>query len=293
MTTEHDPRSRIVMSWLREDGHEDAERVLLRTLDEVDTTPQRRPVRPARRFAEMNSYAKLAIVAAAIVVVAIAGIQLLPGTGTSGGQPTATPSPTSSPTLGPTDPPLTSGSLVPGRYAFNWSGPPTSLEVPAGWTGGLTVAQKGKDSADVMWGGWSTPVTRVYSDACRSQGALKPVDGTLQGLVDALDAQVGTDATISHVTLGGHPATRIDLVPAALLDRASCSEGADGPLKIWADPGPPESNHYALYPGARGIVHVLEVDGKLVVFTGITGPETSAGDLAELEAVIASTRIGP
>ena len=41
MTTEGDPRTRIVMSWLREDAHEDAERVLLRALDEVDATSQR------------------------------------------------------------------------------------------------------------------------------------------------------------------------------------------------------------------------------------------------------------
>ena len=42
MTTESDPRTRVVLSWLREEGHENAERVLLRALDEADTTPQRR-----------------------------------------------------------------------------------------------------------------------------------------------------------------------------------------------------------------------------------------------------------
>ena len=40
MTTERDARTRIVLSWLREDAREDAERVLLSALDEVDTTPQ-------------------------------------------------------------------------------------------------------------------------------------------------------------------------------------------------------------------------------------------------------------
>ena len=42
MTTEHDPRTRIVLSWLREDAHENPEQMLLRALDEVDATPQRR-----------------------------------------------------------------------------------------------------------------------------------------------------------------------------------------------------------------------------------------------------------
>ena len=49
MTTERDPRTRTVLSWLREDQHENAERVLLRALDEVDTTPQRRSWWPAWR----------------------------------------------------------------------------------------------------------------------------------------------------------------------------------------------------------------------------------------------------
>ena len=38
MTTEHDPRTRIVLSWLREDARENPERMLLRPLDEVDAT---------------------------------------------------------------------------------------------------------------------------------------------------------------------------------------------------------------------------------------------------------------
>ena len=139
------------------------------------------------------------------------------------------------------------------------------------------------------WGGWPGSVTQVFSDACK-EGALKPVDGTLQGLVDALDAQLSTDATVTQVTLGGRPATRVDLVPALGLDMAQCSEGADGPLKIWHEKEP---GYYALYPGARGIVYVLEIDGELAVFTGATGPNASASDLAELEAVITSTRFGP
>ena len=49
MTIERDPRTRIVLSWLREDAHENAERVLLSALDEVDLTQQRRPRWPVQR----------------------------------------------------------------------------------------------------------------------------------------------------------------------------------------------------------------------------------------------------
>jgi hypothetical protein len=97
MTTDHDPRTPIVLSWLREDAHENAERVLLRALDEVDTTPQRRSWWPARRSNRMNTYVKLIGAAAAVLVVAVVGYQFLPSSGGFGSQPTIAPSP--SPTL--------------------------------------------------------------------------------------------------------------------------------------------------------------------------------------------------
>jgi hypothetical protein len=290
MTTERDPGTRTVLSWLREDAHENAESVLLRALDEVDTTPQRGRVLPARRFFDMNTFAKVAIGAAAVVVVAVGAVQFFPvGIGPAG-QPTSTPLPTASPAPDPSPAPLTEGPLAAGRYALNWSGPPTSVEVPAGWTGTPMTVVKEKELADVGWGG-SDPVTRVFDGACQTPSSLVPVDGTLQGLVDALDAQVGTDATVTDVTLGGHPAKRVELVPSPGIGDVVCRTGDKGLLQIWE--GPNESDIWALYPGARGLVHALDIDGNLVIFNGVIGPEASPSDLAELEAVIASTRIGP
>jgi hypothetical protein len=93
MTAEHDPRTRIVLSWLREEAHENAERVLLRALDEVDTTPQRRSWWPAWRTNRMNTYAKLIGAAAAVLIVALVGYQFVPRNGGIGGPPTISPSP--------------------------------------------------------------------------------------------------------------------------------------------------------------------------------------------------------
>ena len=95
MTTERDSDTRIVLSWLREDAHENAERVLLRALDEVDATPQRRSWWPARRDAHMNIYAKVGAAAAAVLVVVVVGYELFPGRSGPGGSP-ATPSPSPS-----------------------------------------------------------------------------------------------------------------------------------------------------------------------------------------------------
>lgn len=278
MTTERDPGTRIVLSWLREDAHEDAERVLLRALDEVDATSQHGRSWPVRRLTDMNSFAKLAIAAAAVVVVVVAGIQLLPRSGTSGAQP----SPTATPTATPAFAPLTKGPLAPGRYAL-YDGAATSVEVPAGWEGKPPFVRKLGGDADGLWWGPTRPASQVFSDACKGK-SLEPVDGTLRGLVDALDAQVGTDATISEVTLGGLPATRVDIVK----DLDSCSGGADAGLNLWSD----RSGMTGLSPGARGIVYVLEKDGELVVFIGINYNATPSGS-AELEGVIASTQFGP
>ncbi|HET9083905.1 MAG TPA: hypothetical protein VFN41_05820 [Candidatus Limnocylindrales bacterium] len=277
MTTESDPRTRIVLSWLHEDAHEDAEPVLLRALDEVDTTAQRGRAWPVPILADTSSLAKLAIVAAAIVVIAVAGIQFLPLSGTSGGPPTASPTPTATPVF----PQLTEGPLAPGRYAL-YDHLVTSIEVPAGWIGKPPFVRKiGADGSGLWWGP-RPPYPQVFSDACQGP-KLTTADGTVQGLVDALDAQVGTDATITEATLGGLPATRVDLVK----DPASCSGGADG-LRIWST----ASGSTALEPDARGIVYVLEKDGELAVFMGIDFKAT-ASDTAELERVIASTRFGP
>src|SRR5687767_7548872 len=103
MTTERDARTRTVLSWLREDQHENAERVLLQALDEVDATPQRRPFWSAWRFLEMNNPVRYAIAAAAVLVVALVGYQLLPSNTGSGEEPTLVPSPQ------PSAPPLPTG----------------------------------------------------------------------------------------------------------------------------------------------------------------------------------------
>lgn len=91
MTTDRDPRTRIVLSWLREDAHENAERVLLQALDEVDTTPQRRAPWPAWRVPQMHAFAKLIAAAATVFVIAVVGSRFLPAMPAAGGPATAPP----------------------------------------------------------------------------------------------------------------------------------------------------------------------------------------------------------
>ena len=83
-----------VRSWLEEGVTRLPDRVLDSVLDQVPATPQRRSWWPARRFNDMKTYAKLIAAAAAVLVVAFVGYQLLPRNGGIGGQPTVAPSPT-------------------------------------------------------------------------------------------------------------------------------------------------------------------------------------------------------
>lgn len=85
-----------VRSWLEDGATRLPDRVLDAVLDQLPATPQRRSWWPARRFADMNTYVKLFAAAAAVLVVAVVGYQLLPRNGGVGGQPTIAPSPTPS-----------------------------------------------------------------------------------------------------------------------------------------------------------------------------------------------------
>ena len=106
MSTDRDT-TRIVRSWLEEGVTALPDRVLDAVLDQVPATSQHRPWWPARTFREMNQALRLAIAAAAIMVVAIVGINLMPGSGVVGG-PAPSPSPSPSPT--PTPPPTAESS---------------------------------------------------------------------------------------------------------------------------------------------------------------------------------------
>lgn len=85
--------TRVVRSWLDEGVTKLPDRVLDVVLDQVPATPQRRSGWSAWRSYRMNTYAKLAVAAAAVLVVAVVGYQLLPRSGGIGGPgPSPTPS---------------------------------------------------------------------------------------------------------------------------------------------------------------------------------------------------------
>ena len=266
---------RIVRSWLRTDEHESADRVLDNVLALLDTTPQRRSRWPARRVTDMNTYTKLAIAAAAVVVAAVVGINLLPTQGRVGGGPVASPSPSPSPTLVPnpssspasTFPPT--GELAIGTHAMVRGGVPISVDLPTpGWRseqGFFLNKGTGVTSAGTSFLFWDPDPKGVYADPCAYK-VSPPAGPSTADLADAVVAIPGVDVVSgpSDVTVGGHPAKNVVLT---LPETIGCKAGDRG-FYLWYGQGEGSGcggtepcPRYATAPGSTYRVWIVDVGG--------------------------------
>jgi hypothetical protein len=250
----------------------------------------------------MSAFAKFAIAAAAVLAVAFVGLNLLAPGGTSdvgGVVPSSPPSPS------PTVLPVHDGDLDPGTYRSSISGGFT-FTVPAGWTGITNQfgAHKG-DLADPIgdrpldeWAFYSPSgvtltvweVTHVYTDSCNWEGTLVAAR-TPAALVDALAAQEGHETTEpTEMTLGGYPATRLEFSLPSDFKTSDCYSEF---IRLWPGPGPDEDLGLPIVPGQTTTVYVVDVDGQSRVVGAIQRSESSAEDVAELDAVVESLRFEP
>jgi hypothetical protein len=128
MTAEHDLERRLADYYATEAPSRAPDWVLGSVLETIDTTPQRRVlIRVPWRFPTMNTYAKWAIAAVAVLAVGAFGLSLLrtsptPGVGTS--PPSPSPSPSLSP--GPSAPPPLGGTFTSSLHGI-------SISYPTGW----------------------------------------------------------------------------------------------------------------------------------------------------------------
>lgn len=290
--------TRIVRSWL-EDGVDRApERILDATLDLVPTTPQRRPAWPARRFLPMPSLARLALVAAAVVVVAVGATLLLPRQGSVGvPSPSPTPAPSASdavttspdPDLGADD---VGRSLDPGTYRFGAPfAAPFAVTVPFGWMiddvrhSTITILRPLREDPAV----WRAAVDvaldpAVYADPCGPGTPAPPAAPTVDATVAALSALTGLTASAPEpVTIGGHAGQTFELSHALDLTTAGCFVG--GELRLL------DAGGRAITTGqSSSLVWVLDVDGTVVVILGTPVPHPEqplASSRAEVRETIA------
>jgi hypothetical protein len=265
----------------------------------------------------MNSALKLAIAAAAVVVVAIVGINLLPTSGGVGGlgpSPTPSPTPSSSPSSSPASFP--DGPLPAGSYAvqpFVGSGLlcggqagcteaaaeddsiRMTFTVPEGWAGvGGTIFRTVENNAPP--GGAGLLFSRgpwLYSDPCGRTRPPAPdvstgttVDDFVNALVDHPDLDVTSPV---DVTLAGFSGKYLELQAPANIAANQESPAPDecAYYFVW------EPGIYAQGPNHLWHIWVLDVDGTRVVVRSDTYPGTSTEVQAQLQSIVESLQIEP
>jgi hypothetical protein len=146
---------RLLDHWFSDGPDQASDRVVDIVTDRIERQSQRPAWRLHWRPSTLNAYAKIAVAAAAVLLVALVGYNLLPAgsTGTGGRAPTAAP------TLAPTASPATSATASPGAVFPSWfpggSGagilpagigttrfftPGFTFNVPEGWVNGADSA---------------------------------------------------------------------------------------------------------------------------------------------------------
>jgi hypothetical protein len=284
--------TRIVRSWLEEGVSALPDRVLDAVLDQVAATRQRRSWWPAWRFADMNTYAKLAIAAAAVVVVALVGYNLLPtGGGNVGVTPAVSPSPSIalSPTAVPSPSPsdlafFPDGPIEPGRHSMVRSGKSLSVGMPSGWTShlGFRIYTQSGQAAFIFW---TDPPINVYADPCTHEPLDPPAGDSPAELAAAVSSIPGTDLVDgpTDVTIGGHPA---QLVTIRIRDDIDCPPGefllwyneADGPAGgRWPDAVGDTINAW-----------IIDVDGTIVWIDGSTARGSAPTTQRDMQQIVES-----
>jgi hypothetical protein len=208
----------------------------------------------------------------------------------------ATPSATRSPTARATATPLPYNTeavaIEAGTYRIPesyWSRVDFTVTIPEGWT-----VQYGhvyaRDSVAISdFGFYAVVVDAIYADACvGSSGDLMDVGPGVDDLAAALLQQPGPLASGPFATtLGGLPATRIDLTVPEGFDLEPCRLGSIG-LQIWYSR--PADKYNVLLADEVESVYILDADGQRQVFMAYW-PASTDEFLAELKAVLDSIHI--
>jgi hypothetical protein len=239
----------------------------------------------------MNTYAKLAIAAAAVVVVALVGYNLLPTSGGNVGVASSSPSPSISlsPTVAPSPSPsdyafFPDGSIEAGRHSMILSGKSLSVDMPSGWIShlGFRMYTQSGQAAFIFW----TPApTNVYADPCTKEPLDPPAGDTPAELAAAVSSIPGTELVggPSDLMIDGHPAK---LVSIRIREDIDC---APREFSLWyqQEDGPADGR----WPDALGDtinVWIIDVDGTIVWIDGEASRVTTPALHEEMRQIVES-----
>jgi hypothetical protein len=284
--------TRIVRSWLHEDAHEDADRILNLVLDEIDTTPQRSASWLARRFPVMNSnIVRIGAAAVVIALVVVIGINVLAGLNVGGPGPSQSTMPSAIATTSATPVDFerypNGAALTPGSYVFTHVEPlRVSFTVPSGWEKGF-----------IDWVVWSRENTKatlsvmsvdnLYVDPCQPDTGLRdPVVGpTVGDLATALGSVPGLSfSTPTDVTLGGFAGKYLEYVPPDTFGECATD------ILLWSVNG---GSDQMLAPTGQDVLRlwILDVNGTRLVIAAKALAGVPAGRVTELQAIVDSIQI--
>ncbi len=260
---------------------------------------------------QLMNATRLALAAAAVVVVAVLAIKFLPTTNigpasaptpTLSPSPTPVPTPTVAPTPSPSPTPMpspvalpTSGAVPAGTYYIDPAVTGVSrltLTVPAGWSAADLIAKDAGTPTQVFFTIWV--VSDVFQDACKwdQTKVVSLVGMTPEQVVTTLAAQKSrTASSPTSTTIGGYPAQQITLTVAPSLDTSTCSGGN---LRYWPGAGPDFSSGLCCnLAGNIDTIYVVDVNGKRMVIVARHYPGSPATDVAELQSIVNSIQIEP
>lgn len=273
----------------------------------LPSTTQRPAWWPGWRSLDMNTITRLALGAAAAVLVAVVGFTALNGGNANVGaaDPTATPDPTPSvpsasaagavPAMGDD---LAAGTYYidvrPHRYEANGNlveGPSeyrVSFELPAGWSGLGWAATKDDSPSTALT--LETPHL-VFNAPCEyNAGAsrLKEIPemrdpagftAKLAELWQGGENSLAGEPT--EATIAGHPASYVEVVTPDDISFGGCF---DNKFQVW-------TGRWLQEPGQVQRIWVIETDDGLVLFESSLEPGATAAELAEVDAIMASMSI--
>ena len=282
---------RVLRNWLSDGPATMPDRVVEVVADRISRQPQRRTWRLDRRLTMTPAF-KFGIAAAAVLVVAVVGYNLLPRTGSIGGPaPTATQAPSSAPTAAATVAPTKAavtcddqgpdcvGPLTAGQHQSTAFSPALTYTVPTGWANWLDLARFYTLHYNFAPAHTFQVISQVAipDQAAGCTATLKEGAGnTVADWVTFLTKHPGLDASVPvPVTIGGYQGMRVTVsVAASWTNRCPNSIGpavitmtaasADGWLQMLDD--------------QHDTLTILDVAGQTVIIMVESGPEAGVLD---------------
>jgi hypothetical protein len=257
-----------------------------------------------------NNIVRVGLAAAAVVVIAIIAINLLPGSPTPGGEPSTSPSAAPSEAAQSAEPSSWTGLPAgPLEIAGSDAPVPVTVELTSpGWARDSEIDyvykdDDGLDPPETVGGGliaWSWPAGtefHVYGDPCLWSTTIPATPATTPDeIAEAFSTQPASEPTAPvDVTVGGYAGKAITLtVPMSYhqepdvsreVEFADCDQGNYGYYQAASDTEPSRN---AQGPGQIDELWILDVNGSIVILDGFYGPATPAEVIEEIRAMAES-----